>query len=202
MSSHRGKQPPRWGLTLGLALVGLGACDNPDGLTVTAAAQASCTGEEPTEEMKKPGSTMLPGRVCGACHSSGGQAQNSAWTLSGTVYLSKQSKCNSNETRPPMLVEILFGQDDPKGVYKYGEVQPKGRLRPNSVGNFFSADKFIAPLVARVCETSGADCSGATNVQTMTMKVGLDPKTQTFVRVDCNLCHYPGGQAGGRIYLP
>ena len=203
MSSHRGREPRllRLALGLGLSVLGIGACSNEDGLTVTPEAQVSCAGEEPSEEMKKAGPTMLPGRVCGACHRAGGQALNSPWQVSGTVYRSKTSACNATETRPPMIVEILYGQHDPKGAYRYGEVQPNGRMRPNSVGNFYSSNKFVAPLVARVCESSGADCSGATNVQTMTMKVGLDPNSNTFVRVDCNLCHYSGGQAGGRIYL-
>ena len=205
MSSHRGRRPLGRLLALGfgLSLLGIGACGNTDGLTVTAEAQASCQGDDPTEAMKMAGPTMLPGRVCGACHRTGGQAQNSPWTVSGTLFASKASGCNSGEGLPGMVVEILYGQDDPNGAYKYSQVQPNGRIKTNSVGNFTSATKFVAPMIARVCETKGTDCSTATRVQTMMQKVGQDPLNPgTTVRVDCNLCHYAGGQALSRIYLP
>ena len=39
------------------------------------------------------------------------------------------------------------------------------------------------------------DCSSATRVATMTLKVGADPVTGATQRVDCNLCHYASGQA-------
>ena len=204
MSSHRGRRPLGWlsALGLGLALLGTSACGDTDGLTVPAEAQASCQGEDPTDAMTMATATMLPGRVCGACHSTGGQAKNSPWTVSGTLFANKTSGCNSGEGLPNMVVEILYGQDDPQGAYKYGQVQPKGRLTTNSVGNFYTATKFTAPMIARVCETTGPDCSTAKRVQTMIQKVGQDPATGATVRVDCNLCHYAGGQALTRIYLP
>ncbi len=204
MSSHRGRKPLGRLLALGffVSLLGVGACGNTDGLTVTAEAQASCVGEDPTDAMKMAGATMLPGRVCGACHRTGGQAQNSPWTVSGTVFSAKNSACNSGEGLPSIFVEILYGQDDPMGAYRAGAVQPNGRLKTNSVGNFSTAQKFVAPIRARICETTGADCSSATRVQTMTLKVGADPVTGATQRVDCNLCHYANGQALTRIYLP
>jgi hypothetical protein len=153
--------------------------------------------------MKMAGATMLPGRVCGACHRTGGQAQNSPWTVSGTVFRSKTSSCNDDtNARGSVWVEILYGQNDPNGGYKYGAIQPNGRLKTNAVGNFFSAQKFVAPMIARLCETTAADCSSVPTALTMMQKVGQDPATGATVRVDCNLCHYASGQALGRIYLP
>jgi hypothetical protein len=159
-------------------------------------------GEEPTEAMKLAGAAMLPGRVCGACHRTGGQAQNSPWTVSGTVFKGANSSCNSTEGLPGVFVEILYGQDDPMGSYRAGALQPNGRLKTNSGGNFYTAQKFVAPIRARICESTGADCSSATRVATMTLKVGADPVTGATQRVDCNLCHYASGQALTRIYLP
>ncbi len=204
MSSHRGRKPLGRLLALGfcVSLLGVGACGNDDGLTVTAEAQASCVGEEPTEAMKLAGAAMLPGRVCGACHRTGGQAQNSPWTVSGTVFKGANSSCNSTEGLPGVFVEILYGQDDPMGSYRAGALQPNGRLKTNSGGNFYTAQKFVAPIRARICESTGADCSSATRVATMTLKVGADPVTGATQRVDCNLCHYASGQALTRIYLP
>lgn len=204
MSSHRGRKPLGRLLALGfcVSLLGVGACGNDDGLTVTAEAQASCVGEEPTDAMKLAGAAMLPGRVCGACHRTGGQAQNSPWTVSGTVFKGANSSCNSTEGLPGVFVEILYGQDDPMGSYRAGALQPNGRLKTNSGGNFYTAQKFVAPIRARICESTGADCSSATRVATMTLKVGADPVTGATQRVDCNLCHYASGQALTRIYLP
>jgi len=204
MSSHRGRKPLGRLLALGfcVSLLGVGACGNDDGLTVTAEAQASCVGEEPTEAMKLAGAAMLPGRVCGACHRTGGQAQNSPWTVSGTVFKGANSSCNSTEGLPGVFVEILYGQDDPMGSYRAGALQPNGRLKTNSGGNFYTAQNFVAPIRARICESTGADCSSATRVATMTLKVGADPVTGATQRVDCNLCHYASGQALTRIYLP
>lgn len=204
MSSHRGRKPLGRLLALGfcVSLLGVGACGNDDGLTVTAEAQASCVGEEPTEAMKLAGAAMLPGRVCGACHRTGGQAQNSPWTVSGTVFKGANSSCNSTEGLPGVFVEILYGQDDPMGSYRAGALQPNGRLKTNSGGNFYTAQKFVAPICVCICESTGADCSSATRVATMTLKVGADPVTGATQRVDCNLCHYASGQALTRIYLP
>lgn len=204
MSSHRGRKPLGRLLALGfcVSLLGVGACGNDDGLAVTAEAQASCVGEEPTDAMKLAGAAMLPGRVCGACHRTGGQAQNSPWTVSGTVFKSANSSCNSTDGLSGVFVEILYGQDDPMGSYRAGALQPNGRLKTNSAGNFYTAQKFVAPIRARICESTGADCSSATRVATMTLKVGADPVTGATQRVDCNLCHYASGQALTRIYLP
>ena len=119
------------------------------------------------------------------------------------MFANKTSGCNSGE-----------------GFAKHGGRDPlrtrRSRKAPTStvrssrkdvndqpVGNFYTATKFTAPMIARVCETTGPDCKGtAKRVQTMIQKVGQDPATGATVRVDCNLCHYAGGQALTRIYLP
>ena len=73
MSSHRGRKPLGRLLALGffVSLLGVGACGNDDGLTVTAEAQASCAGEEPTDAMKMAGAgsrlrSLSPNRWPGA----------------------------------------------------------------------------------------------------------------------------------------
>ncbi len=180
-----------------LALLGVGACSNPTGLELTAEAIASCSGEEPTDEMKVAAETMLPGRVCGACHRSGGQATNSPWTLAGTLYADPSSPCNTGGIAKA-TVQILYTADDPMGSYKKNAVQTGGTLLTNDVGNFYTSAQFVSPMRIRVF-TGPSD--NPLKEMYMTTLVGRDPVTNQSVRVDCNFCHYAGGQAGSRLYL-
>lgn len=185
---------------LGLLLaLGTASCSQSDGLELIPEAVVSCAGEDPTEEMRVAGATMLPGRVCGACHRTGGPAQNSPWTLSGTVYNSVSSPCNS-DFRPDVTVEILYARDSPTGIYRKNEVQPGGRLKTNASGNFYTSARFIGPMKIRVLE---GDPDNPTKQQIMATEVGYDENTGLTTRVDCNYCHYQGGPNGspGRIYI-
>src|SRR5579872_3985386 len=80
------------GLLLGCTLSAPG-CGPPNGALVTDAARAGCEMETDVETATN--ANMLPGRDCGYCHHAGGQATNSPWTVSGTVYGSPNSPCNS-----------------------------------------------------------------------------------------------------------
>jgi hypothetical protein len=188
-----------------LAVLGLGACDNPTGLQVTAEAAISCPNETPVVGDTAPnGTTMLPGRVCGACHRTGGQAQNSPWTLAGTIYTDPMSTCNTGGLAG-VTIEVLYTSDDPMGRYKANQVQPGGTLMSNEVGNFYSSGLFVSPM--RIHIYTGP-ASLPTKEMYMTTLVGRDPVTNQSVRVDCNACHFAGAQAGngitpagGHIYL-
>ena len=195
------------GLAIGgilISLLATSGCPQPDGLDLVPEAQASCTGEEPTEESRKAGAAMLPGRVCGACHRTGGQATNSPWTLSGTVYGTPNGPCNSPGLSG-VKIEILYAENDPDGAYRANDVQPNGTISTNEVGNFYSTGRFVTPFRVRVYE---GDPMNPTKQRLMQTSVGRDPNTGASVRVDCNFCHYPGssylqafGASYGRIYL-
>jgi hypothetical protein len=180
-----------------LALLGIGACNNPTGLELTAEAIASCPSEDPTPAMTAAGPTMLPGRVCGACHRSGGQAQNSPWTLSGTLYADGADKCNTPGLAGAKI-EVLYTENDPMGRYRMNDVQIGGTLTTNEVGNFNTAAQFVSPMKIRVYT---GDTTNPTKERFMGTLVGRDPNTNQSIRVDCNFCHYSGGLAGSRIYL-
>jgi hypothetical protein len=181
-----------------LAVVGLGACGNSTGLEVTSEAAVSCPNETPAVgDTSMSGDVMLPGRVCGACHRTGGQAQNSPWTLSGTVYGDPMSMCNTGGLANA-TVQVLYTADDPMGRYRKNDVQPGGNIMTNAVGNFYTAGIFVTPMRIRVF-TGPSD--QPTKEMFMTTLVGLDPNTNQSIRVDCNFCHFAGGMAGARIYL-
>lgn len=186
------------GLTLTL---GMASCDRPSGLELIPEAVVSCPTEQPTSDQQSEGTKMLPGRVCGACHRTGGQAANSPWTLSGTVFADVSSPCNTGGVAN-IGIDILYSQDDPNGGYRMNEVQPSGSLRTNDAGNFYTAAKFVAPMRIRIY-----DPNNPTRQALMSNLVGQDPSTGAVTRVDCNFCHYPGspnlpGNTYGRIYLP
>lgn len=187
-----------------LALLATGACSTSNGLDLVPEAQASCTGEEPSEASRQAGATMLPGYVCGACHRTGGQATNSPWTLSGTIYGAPSGPCSSSGLKD-VTVEILYAENDPDGAYRANDVQPNGRIVTNDVGNFYSTGRFVTPFRVRVFQ---GNPENPTKQRLMQTAVGRDPNTGASVRVDCNFCHYPGssyltgfGPGYGRIYL-
>jgi hypothetical protein len=202
MTSQRGHRAIAISTRSLLAGLGLGllACSGNSGLELIPEALVSCSGEETTSDMQDAGKTMLPGRVCGACHRSGGQAQNSPWTLSGTIYREPMAQCNSGGVSG-IGIDVLFATDDPNGAFRMNEVQPGGTLRTNDVGNFYTAAKFVAPMRIRVYDPN--DVTRAILMQTL---VGQDPQTGATTRVDCNFCHYPGSPNltgnNGHIYLP
>lgn len=199
MTAQRGHRVKTLSLFAGLGL-GLLACSGNSGLELIPEALVSCNGEETTSDQSVADKTMLPGRVCGACHRTGGQAMNSPWTLSGTIYRDAMAACNSGGV-PNIGIDILFAQDDPNGGYRMNEVQPSGTLRTNAAGNFYTSAKFVAPMRIRVYDPN--DATRAILMQTL---VGQDPQTGATTRVDCNFCHYPGSPNlignNGRIYLP
>lgn len=189
--------------SIGSAVLALGlfACSNPSGLELIPAATKSCT-DEPTSSQTAASASMLPGRICGACHRAGGQAANSPWTVSGTVYDTKDGPCNSGGVAG-VTVEITYAQDDPKGQYLVDEVQPGGLLKTNDAGNFYSAARFVSPMKVRIY--SGTPQNPGRQAQ-MNKFVGVDA-SGAAITVDCNACHYPNspdlpGTDFGRIFLP
>lgn len=189
-------------LAAGLGL-GLFACNDPTGLELIPEAIVSCPEyANLTPDQVMPADTMLPGAVCGACHRTGGQAENSPWTLSGTLFAAVDSAMCAGSGVAGLAIDVLYGQDDPNGTYRMNDLQPNGTLISNSVGNFFTAAKYVAPMHLRVY-----DPNDPTHQALMTTLVGQDPNTGATTRVDCNFCHYPGspnlpGSTYGRIYLP
>ena len=75
------------------AALGLPSCGPPDGAEVTPEVVAGC--EDATDDLRKTNENMLPGRVCEGCHRAGGQAANSPFTVSGTVFAAQNSGCNA-----------------------------------------------------------------------------------------------------------
>jgi hypothetical protein len=199
MTARSGHRFISFSLITGLGL-GLLACSGSTGLELIPEAVVSCAAEEPTPEMQNAGSTMLPGRVCGACHRTGGQAMNSPWTLSGTIFNDQNASCNGGG-QAGIGVDVLYSADDPNGAYVQNQVQPGGTLRTNDVGNFYTAARFVSPMKIRIY-----DPNDATRQMFMTTLVGQDPNTGATTRVDCNFCHYPGSPNlignNGHVYLP
>jgi hypothetical protein len=184
-----------------LFVLGLSACSDPSGLDLIPAATVSCEGEEPLSAQKLASASMLPGRVCGACHRAGGQAANSPWTVSGTVYATKDGPCNTGG-QAGITVEIAYAKDDPKGQYFVDQVQPGGLLKTNESGNFYSTARFVSPMKVRIF--SGTPENPGRQAQ-MVKLVGIDDSGAPTT-VDCNACHYPNspqlpGNTYGRIYL-
>jgi len=182
---------------VGLALFGISACDSATGLEVTPEAKASCANEEASAAQQAASADMLPGRVCGACHRAGGQATNSPWTVSGTVYGTPDSACNDPGVSN-VFVEVLYGEDDPNGGYQKNETQPNGIIKTTASGNFYTAARFTAPMKIRVFE---GDRNSPTKSIFMQTLVGKDPTTGLTTRVDCNSCHHSAGIALTRVYL-
>ncbi len=148
------------------------SCGEVD-LNAVPSAKALC--ESSTEDLRQPSARMLPGRRCLSCHAPGGQASRLLWTLGGTVYSSPSSDCNINGV-DGALVELL----DASGTVVTS-------LLTNRSGNFFTADSIGSqPLRARV------------------RLPGKPPREMQQLQlppIDCAACHYPGGPAGGRIYI-
>lgn len=184
-----------------LLALGLSACSDPTGLELIPTATVSCEGEEPLSAQKQASASMLPGRVCGACHRAGGQAANSPWTLSGTIYGTKDGACNSGGLAG-ITVEVTYAKDDPKGQYVVDQIQPGGVIKSNESGNFYSTQRFVSPMKVRIYE--GTPENPMRQAQ-MIKLVGVDDNGAPTT-VDCNACHYPNspqlpGNTYGRIFL-
>ena len=134
-------------------------------------AAAGC--EDPTEDNLVPQAPMLPGRSCMACHRQGGQASGAVWTASGTVYGSGSSACNSGGLEG---VKVELADENRKILIT---------LYTNRSGNFFTSEPIdFTGIIARVSKDGK-----------FKEMQGLQPNAF------CPECHYPGGVAGGRIYL-
>ncbi len=129
--------------------------------------------EPPQAEDLEPQPIMLPGRRCAACHEKGHQAGRRVWTAAGTVYDRPDSPCNSGVVAGAK-VEIA---DETRKVLV--------TLYTNSRGNFYTSE----PL----------------RYTGIIVRVSKDGKTREMQgamgSTDCASCHYPGGSAGGRVYL-
>jgi hypothetical protein len=157
----------------GIAGLALAGCaPSVKASSISAAAAAKC--EAPTDDLLVEEPPMLPGRDCISCHSSGGQASDVTWTAAGTVFDNIASPCNSGGIGD-VKVEIADATTR----------QILITLTTNRTGNFFTAEsRKFQNIIARVS------------------KGGLVKEMSTPAPTgDCPGCHYPGGVAGGRIYL-
>lgn len=168
-----------------LMSLGLATCGPPDGADLEAVPEAKAGCEPATEPLLATNENMLPGRVCTGCHRAGGQALNSPWTVSGTIFKDKNSPCNQGGLAG-YVVEILDMN---------GALQPQGRIKVNGVGNFWSAARFVTPLKVRIYKESAPD-------KKTEMQTPLGRGSEGNLKVSCNDCHqFPGREgAPGRIY--
>lgn len=176
------------------AALGLWGCGPPDGAEVTPEVVAGC--EAASDELRKTNQNMLPGRVCEGCHRAGGQASNSPFTLSGTVFATKNSGCNAGGLNGRTMNLFVEVQDD-KGV-----TQPNGVIPVNEKGNFYTAFSFRPPLKI-VLYTK--DAAGVKTKETvMNTLVGYGVAGSGGAAVGCATCHQnPGANgASGRVYFP
>lgn len=174
------------GLLVGALMASLvPGCSPPDGADLEAVPEAKAGCEVASEANKLTNQTMLPGRVCTGCHKAGGQATNSPFTISGTIFSAKNSPCNGGGLAN-YVVEILN---------EMGEVQPNGTLRTNGVGNFYSAFRYTTPMKVRIYNANTPD-------KKVDMQTPIGRGATGNLRVSCNECHqFPGIEgAPGRIY--
>lgn len=147
------------------------ACDDDVNLDAVPGAAAGC--EPPSADNLVPEAPMLPGRHCIACHQAGGQADRLPWSAAGTVFPATTSPCNSDGLEG---VTVQIADETRKILIT---------LTTNRSGNFFTAEPLqFHSIIARVS------------------KDGKVREMQTPApNADCPSCHYPGGAAGGRIFL-
>lgn len=185
---------------LAVALLSASRCAGPNRAEPIPEAAAGC--EDPGPDQRTTQANMLPGRVCGACHKTGGQATNSPWTISGTIYGDPKSSCNSGGLAG-VNVEISYAVSDPNGQYRGGEIQPGGLLVTNSVGNFHTAARFVPPIKIRIYT---GDTKNPDKFKSMSLQLGTNTPGGQPVKIDCATCHQLNGGTGvngteGRIYL-
>ena len=151
--------------------LGAAGCASDVNLSAVPEAQNGC--EAPTPDELNPEAPMLPGRHCIGCHVSGGQASRRAWTAAGTVFDSPTAKCNTQGLEG---VKVEIADSNRKILIT---------LYTNRSGNFFTAEPFkSSAIIARIS------------------KDGKWKEMQGVMTTsDCGSCHFPGGIAGGRIYL-
>ncbi|MCS6913574.1 MAG: hypothetical protein RMK29_14105 [Myxococcales bacterium] len=162
--------------TLPLLSLALVACGQGGGGYVVdeVAAMATANCEASTSALRAPNAEMLPGRICGACHRAGGQADHHIWTVAGTVYGSPSASCNSGGLAG-VKVEILKMN---------GSVQ--ATLTTNRVGNFFTSQPIEFPIRVRLSKDGK-------------MAEMISPQRTGA----CASCHQNPGLSGapGRVYL-
>jgi hypothetical protein len=158
-----------------LLVLSVPGCEEEVNLDAVPEAKNNC--EPPTAELLNAEAPMLPGRHCMGCHSAGGQAGDRVWTAAGTVYASPTSPCNTGGL-PDVRVDIADPADNKRILIT---------LYTNRTGNFFTSEtRKFQGIIARVTDT----------------KTGKFKEMSTVApNADCGSCHYPGGPAGGRIYL-
>ena len=154
-----------------LALLLAASCQET--VEVNPAAQAGC--EAPTSDRLIARSSMLPGWDCQACHKAGGEAEDVAWTVAGTVFQddAAAATCNAGGASG-VKVEILDAMD-----------KVLLTMSTNSAGNFYSAEKIAFGQYRARVSKNGV-------VETM-------PDLQTAT--SCNGCHNPSVNNNGRITL-
>ncbi len=120
-----------------------------------------------------PGPTMRAGDNCLACHGEGKNGSSVKWGLGGTVYPARMSDIDSGVGGATLVITDATG----KVV----------RATANSVGNFWSAEKVMAPLQVQI-EQDG-------RVRKMPIPAPAG---------SCNACHSkePLGGAEGAIVPP
>ena len=175
------------------AALGLPSCGPPDGAEVTPEVVAGC--EEATDDLRKTNENMLPGRVCEGCHRAGGQAANSPFTVSGTVFAAQNSGCNAGGVKGRDLNLYVEVQD------AMGATQPNGVIPVNNKGNFYSAFGYKPPMKIVMYQLDAMQQKK--NVTEMSTLVGYAPDSMVQQPVGCATCHQLPGQKGapGRVYF-
>jgi mono/diheme cytochrome c family protein len=154
--------------------------------------KAGC--EEAGDDLRRVGEFMLPGRDCGTCHRAGGQAADSPWTVSGTVYKTERAPCNTSPAWPQARAQ---GPTPTRGVFVEiqdidGKVQPNGYIPVNAVGNFYSSFRYTTPLRVRVILLDEMNPTPARPAAEQLMKNPLGSAMmagEKTYRVNCNECH-------------
>lgn len=122
--------------------------------------------------------TRNQGEDCGSCHRPGGKAPESMFTVSGTVFRSRDG-----EPRESGAKEVALVLTDARGR--------RLELRSNGGGNFYSKQEVEFPVRVALRELpAGAERQGPEG---------------TCRHGNCNLCHAlktPAGGARGRLVKP
>lgn len=137
-------------------------------------AKAGC--EQPTMDQLLSNPLMLPGRNCQSCHVPSGQAAAYRLIISGTVFKSLSSPCNTGGVGGARI-EILDGETS----------RVQTTLTSNAAGNFYTTDPITFPFRARIS------------------KDGLAPREMTTPSSigSCAACHQKEPKFGteGILYL-
>ena len=128
----------RRSVALGICGLALAACGKGIIVDLESVPLAKAGCEPPTMGQLMSDPLMLPGRNCQSCHVPSGQAASYRFTISGTIFKSLSSPCNTGGVSGAKI-EILDMS---------GRVQTT--LTSNSAGNFYTSDPITFPVRSRI----------------------------------------------------